>query len=78
MSGSFSVRNPEIEQLLRRLADRLTLALPPEGWGFTLLLYETHEEGSPPRDGSMFYISSPGDRHEKLAMIEAWIKRQRQ
>lgn len=63
MSGTFNVRDPEIETLMRRLSDRITAFLPAN-WGFTLFLYGTHAPSEAQRDGGLFYIDT--DRTEPL------------
>lgn len=47
----YEVQNPEMQALLLKVAEQLGAKMP-DGWGFTLLIFE-YSPGS-----SMFYISS--------------------
>jgi hypothetical protein len=49
---AYEVNNPEIQALLKQTAESISKTLP-QGWGFTLLLYQFHGEGD-----SLFYISN--------------------
>lgn len=73
---NYEVEMPEIELVLRAIADRLK-ALTPHGWGFSLFLMSLGE------DSTTFYISSVEradfienlrlflDRNDKLAAESA-------
>lgn len=68
----FEVRNPKIEDTLRKIGDMITNAVAdatqPGGrrWGFALFLFEFGE------DGSMFYISN-GDRVDVQSMLMEYL-----
>lgn len=51
MSG-FDVKNPQIEEVLRKVGEVIKKMTPP-GWGFTVLLFDVNTT-----KGSMFYLSS--------------------
>lgn len=72
MTGTFNVRNPEIEKKLRELGDKIGAAIEGTGFGFALFLVEYNEEG-----GGLFYISS-AEREGMVPVIRAWCDRQRQ
>ena len=67
--GRFSVRDTEVEALLRRLAEVISAKLPPS-YGFTLFLFEVSIE-----NGKCFYISS-AQRATMVPVIRAWLNRQ--
>lgn len=66
---SFNVRDPQMEQLQRRIANRICSSLPP-GWGFSLFLFEFEQP-----ETNCFYISN-AERPSMISMIKAWLKRQ--
>ena len=62
-----NVRNPDMENLQRKLAKKIDEALP-DGWGFTLFLYEYSDEPG----GACFYISS-SQRADMVKVIKEWL-----
>lgn len=64
----YSVRNTEIEQKMKELAIRLKSEMP-EGWGFTLLIFEFGGPGT-----SLFYISS-AEREDMMNVMREFINR---
>lgn len=70
-SGNFDVRNPEIENILRKLGHSIEDKLP-KGWGFALNIFEY---GTPNNPGSNFYISS-ADRQDVIRMLKEFIARE--
>lgn len=59
--SNFKVHNPEIEEHIRKVG-RLIKDSMPDGWGFTVLMFDLNTT-----KGSMFYLSSA----ERKSMIEA-------
>lgn len=72
MSGSFDVRDPDIEQRMRELATRIGAALEGTNFGFALFLVELNTP-----DGALFSIRS-AQRDDMVPAIEAWCHRHRQ
>jgi len=70
-ADTFGVRDPEIEQVMRRLAERINLALSNTGYGFALFLFETGKEG-----GNFFYIAN-AERESLIVALQAFIDRQK-
>lgn len=70
---SYEVRNPEIEHLLRRIAN-LIKKLLPKGWGFTLILFEY---GSEEDKGSTFYMST-ATRDTMIEYMKEFIRKNTQ
>ncbi len=65
--SSYTIRDPEIEALMNRLAHTINDKLPT-GWGFNLLLFEYGEKGA------LFYISS-AQRDDMIRVMKEWIAR---
>lgn len=65
---TYEIDNPEIQALLRQIAERLGGQMP-KGWGFTLLLFEFT-----PGD-SLFYISS-AQRPDMVKTMQEFVRRQ--
>ncbi len=65
--SAYTIRDPEIEKLLRSLGEFLGNKMP-EGWGFNLMLF-TYGEG-----GALFYISS-AQREDVIKVMKEWINR---
>lgn len=65
----YQVRNEEVEATLKLLGEHM-----PEGFGFTLLLFDTADrpDAAP---GSIFYISS-ADRGDMIVALKEFIKKQ--
>jgi len=72
--SGYNIRNDEIEALLRRLANTLKGSMP-EGWGFTLMLFN-YGEGTKASDG-MFYIST-AQRDDMIKVMREFIARNTQ
>lgn len=72
MSGTFNVRNPEIETKLRELARVIDESIEGSGFGFALFLVEFEKP-----DGGLFYISD-AQRRNIVPAIAEWCKRQSQ
>lgn len=66
---TYQVRNQEIEELLRSLGRRIGREMP-EGWGFTVFLFQN--EGK-----SIFYIST-AERESMLMAMKEFIARNSQ
>lgn len=64
-----NVRDPEIEQIIRRLGKLIGKQLP-EGWGFLMLF--TYG-----KDGSLFYRSS-AQREDVINVMKEFIRRNTQ
>lgn len=67
MSG-FEVKNPQIEDLLKRVAGVIKKMTPP-GWGFTVMLFDTDTT-----KGSMFYLSS-ARREDMINAMKEFIEK---
>lgn len=65
----FEVKNPEVETKLREIGGVIGKELP-QGFGFTLFLFE-YGEG-----GSMFYISS-AQREDMIKAIMEFLEKQK-
>lgn len=65
---SYEIDNPEIQSLLRSIAEKLGVQMP-QGWGFTLLLFEFTP------GNSLFYISS-AQRPDMVKTMQEFIRRQ--
>lgn len=63
----YEIQNPEIQQLLRELGEKIGAEIPA-GWGFALLIFEF----SPGEQ--MFYISNAQRQDMTAAMLE-FVKR---
>jgi hypothetical protein len=63
----YEVENPEIQRKLNEIAGMLHAKMP-EGWGFTLLLFEYS-----PKD-SLFYISS-AKREDMMNAMREFIRK---
>jgi hypothetical protein len=63
----YEVENPEIQAKLKELAQMLDTKMP-DGWGFTLLLFEYS-----PKD-SLFYISS-AKRKDMMNTMREFIRK---
>lgn len=61
-------RNPQIEKLLRDIAQNIGAQIP-EGFGFTLLIFGYGD------DESMFYISS-AQRNDMVKAMREFIQKQ--
>lgn len=73
MNEAFEVRNQDVENVLRGVAEVLQ-PIMPEGWGFTLMIFNYSKPGADP--GSMFYISSATRVDMVKAMMEFIQKQQ--
>jgi hypothetical protein len=69
--GNFNIRNSEIEAKLREIG-ALVKSQTPEGWGFSVLMFDFTQPGEDP--GALFYISS-ADREDMLKAMKEFIKR---
>lgn len=67
MQDDCELDNPPIRELLRKLAEKLGSQMP-EGWGFTLLLFE-YDPGH-----SLFYISS-AQRQDMVRAMREFLQR---
>jgi len=65
--SNLNIRDPEIEAMMKRIADVISDRMPP-GWGFNLMLFE-YGEG-----GALFYISS-ALREDIISVMKEFIKR---
>lgn len=65
----YEVRNPQVESILKKIADRIKAFLP-KGWGFTLFLFSYGEEGS------TFYIST-AQRESMIQLLEEFLAREK-
>ena len=72
---TMNVRDPEIENLMRRLGRRIK-SMMPIGWGFTLLIFSFGKSGLPGEGehGATFYISS-AERESMIEAMKEFIKR---
>lgn len=61
----FEIKNDAVKATMRDIAGSIGGALP-EGWGFTLLLFQ-YGEG-----GGLFHISS-AERADNFRMIREWM-----
>lgn len=61
---AYEVRNPEVEEVLRRLGREIKADMP-KGFGFALLIFSYEPE-------SMFYISS-AERDSMIAAMREFI-----
>ena|ERR1700683_3378328 len=68
--ANYQVANAEITETLRELAEKIDSKLP-QGWGFTLLLFEFDP------DNSLFYISN-AQRQDIIKVMREWIARNTQ
>lgn len=70
---TYDVRNAEIEAALKKLGTLIGEKLP-EGWGFTLMLFNfgEHKES----DEGMFYISN-ATRFDMIRAMDEFIVRER-
>lgn len=66
---SFDVRDPRMEEILRRLGTKIGVSLP-SSWGFMLMLFEYGE------NGNLFYISS-AEREDVIRVLESFIGREK-
>lgn len=66
-TGTFEVRNEEVERKLKEIGNMLR-EIMPKGWGFTLLI-SSYGEG-----GSMFYMSSV-ERQDAVNMLREFIQK---
>ena len=68
---SSEVENSQIQELLTDIGRTLKRAMP-EGWGFTLLLFDyAHPDGE---TGAMFYLSSAQRADMRKALTEFLAK----
>lgn len=67
---NMSIRNPEMEQLMRQLAAVIKDQLP-EGWGFNLFLFQFGE------NGALFYISD-AERSDVINAMKEYVRRNTQ
>lgn len=70
----YQVKNDEIEAVIRRLGDMLGSHMP-DGWGFTLLIYDYGEKTGEAGKDAIFYISS-ADRADMILTMKEFIKKQ--
>lgn len=70
----YQVVNPEIQGILRRLGALIGDKMP-EGWGFTLLMFDHGEKTGLPGHDAMFYLSSV-DRGDMILALKEFIKKQ--
>lgn len=68
---SYNVRDPVIEEKLRRISSGIGRQLP-QGWGFMLMIFSFNEE--PEGESDLFYMSS-ANREDVIRTMKAWIKR---
>ena len=66
--SSYDIKDPVIEELMKRIADTIADRMPP-GWGFNLMLFE-YGDG-----GSLFYISR-AQRQDIIKVMQEFIARQ--
>ncbi len=71
---NYQVKNEEIEALVRKLGHVLGAQMP-EGWGFTLLIYDYGEKTGEAGKDALFYISS-ADRADMILTMKEFIKKQ--
>lgn len=68
--GEFEVKQPDIEAKLYAIGRALKEDMP-EGWGFTLLLFDyTTDPG-----GSLFYLSS-AERKDVIETMKEFLRKQ--
>ncbi len=72
--GDYQIRNAEIEAMLAMLG-RLLKEKMPEGWGFTLLMFDYGEKTNQPGRDALFYTSS-ADRGDMILAMKEFIKKQ--
>jgi hypothetical protein len=70
VKDAFEVRNEDVEFTLRELGAALKDSMP-EGWGFTLLMYDYENK----HGGATFYLSS-GNRDDVLKAMKEFIEKQ--
>lgn len=70
MSDEFEIKNPEVEELLRKLGRELKADMPP-GFGFTLFIQSIGE------GGATFYISSL-NREGNIKALQEFIDKQKE
>lgn len=68
MTPGYTVDNPLIKDLLRKVAQMLAKHMPV-GWGFTVFIFEYTEKGS------LFYISS-ALRSDMIQATKEWLRHQ--
>lgn len=66
----YQVRNDEIKRILRSLASLINDDYLPEGWGFTLFLFDFNTD-----KGSIFYMSS-ADRKDMIKALKEFIEKE--
>lgn len=67
---NFEVQNENVEVIMKEIGELLKTAMP-EGWGFTLLMFDfVKGEG-----GSTFYISN-AQRSDMLKLMKEFIEKQ--
>jgi hypothetical protein len=64
----YEVKNADVQRLLRTIGGNIDEDLP-DGWGFTLFLYN-YGEG-----GALFYISS-AERATMIETVKEWLAKQ--
>lgn len=63
----YEVQNPEIQTLLRQIAEKIGEQMP-DGWGFTLLMFSYGQAGN------LFYISS-AQRQDIMNTMREFIQK---
>lgn len=71
----YQVKNEEIQQKLREVGKYIGDTMP-EGWGFTLLMFNYGGDTGTPGEG-MFYLSS-ADRGDMILAMKEFIHKQEQ
>lgn len=66
--SNFDVKNPQIEEVLRKVGEVIKEMTPP-GWGFTVLLFDVNTT-----KGSMFYLSS-ARREDMVKAMKEFIEK---
>lgn len=67
----YEIENNEIRDVMRAIAGRIGAGLP-EGWGFTLLIFDFERSGD--QQGAMFYMSS-AQREDAVRVMQEWIRK---
>ena len=65
-----TVRNAEIEALMKDIGSRVKSVMPP-GWGFTLLIFNFGE------GGNLFYTSN-AQREDMIKTMQEFIEKHRE
>ncbi len=70
----YQITNEEVQAKLRELG-RIIGGQMPEGWGFTLLMFDYGEKTGLPGHDAVFYLSS-ADRGDMITAMKEFIKKQ--